>query len=199
MMDQLGIKALRPGPSGDEKAPNHANYDESMANPYPNLPDVLTLNEWQEGDDGGDVVEASGGRRSWRTMREYVYGRVPENCPKVTWTVTVTDHEMVGWMPVIAKDLIGHVDNSAYPVIDVNISHDAGDAGECEGTGAGADDVWPRRLPAPTRAVGGRSGQRSTQRVKALLVQQDPSLKDVFEQLSGLAAGEGDAVPVFRR
>ena len=25
MMDQLGIKALRPGPSGNEKAPNHAD------------------------------------------------------------------------------------------------------------------------------------------------------------------------------
>ena len=35
MMDQLGIKALRPGPSGNEKAPNHANYDESLANPFP--------------------------------------------------------------------------------------------------------------------------------------------------------------------
>ncbi|MGB6725915.1 MAG: hypothetical protein WBE74_08405, partial [Terracidiphilus sp.] len=33
MMDQLGIKALRPGPSGNENAPNHANYDESKANP----------------------------------------------------------------------------------------------------------------------------------------------------------------------
>src|ERR1700743_2872328 len=43
MMDQLGIKALRPGPSGDEKAPNHANYDEATANPYPNLPDVPTM------------------------------------------------------------------------------------------------------------------------------------------------------------
>src|SRR5580692_7311056 len=43
MMDQLGIKALRPGPSGNESAPNHANYDEATANPYPNLPDVLTL------------------------------------------------------------------------------------------------------------------------------------------------------------
>ena len=39
MMQQLGIKALRPGPSGNEAAPNHANYDESLANPYPNLPD----------------------------------------------------------------------------------------------------------------------------------------------------------------
>src|SRR5689334_2396133 len=43
MMDQLGIKALRPGPSGNEQAPNHANYDEATANPFPNLPDALTL------------------------------------------------------------------------------------------------------------------------------------------------------------
>ena len=35
MMDQLGIKALRPGTSGNEKAPNHANYEESKANPFP--------------------------------------------------------------------------------------------------------------------------------------------------------------------
>ena len=34
MMDQLGIKALRPGPSGNEEAPNHANYDESKANHF---------------------------------------------------------------------------------------------------------------------------------------------------------------------
>jgi len=27
MMQQLGIKKLRPGPSGDPNAPNHANYD----------------------------------------------------------------------------------------------------------------------------------------------------------------------------
>src|SRR5437773_3467861 len=32
MMDQLGIKTLRPGPSGSEQAPNHANYDEATAN-----------------------------------------------------------------------------------------------------------------------------------------------------------------------
>ena len=42
MMDQFGIKALRPGPSGNEKAPNHANYDESQANPCPEYPDPLT-------------------------------------------------------------------------------------------------------------------------------------------------------------
>src|SRR3954469_4700438 len=43
MQDQLGIKALRPGPSGTETAPNHANYDEATANPYPDLPNVLTM------------------------------------------------------------------------------------------------------------------------------------------------------------
>ena len=43
MMGQLGITALRPGPSGNESAPNHANFDESLANPFPSIPDVLTL------------------------------------------------------------------------------------------------------------------------------------------------------------
>src|SRR6266700_67671 len=43
MMEQLGIRALRPGPSGNEADPNHANYDEVTANPYPDLPEVLTL------------------------------------------------------------------------------------------------------------------------------------------------------------
>src|SRR6516165_9694157 len=43
MMEQLGIKALRPGPSGNEQDPNHANYDETKANPFPKLPDILTL------------------------------------------------------------------------------------------------------------------------------------------------------------
>src|SRR5687767_15919421 len=43
MLGRLGIETLRPGPSGNESAPNHANYDEALANPHPNLPDVLTL------------------------------------------------------------------------------------------------------------------------------------------------------------
>jgi hypothetical protein len=44
---------------------------------------------------------------------KYVYGRVPNRVPKVTWTVTAVDHEMIGFTPVIAKDLIGEVDNSS--------------------------------------------------------------------------------------
>src|SRR4051812_10999388 len=37
MMQQLGIKALRPGPSGRSGATNEANYDPAKANPFPNL------------------------------------------------------------------------------------------------------------------------------------------------------------------
>ena len=44
MLSQLGITSLRPGANGSNpNAPNAANYDESKANPYPILPDALTL------------------------------------------------------------------------------------------------------------------------------------------------------------
>jgi hypothetical protein len=39
----------------------------------------------------------------------------------VTWTVQVAEREFVGFMPVIARELTGHVDNADYPLIDVNI------------------------------------------------------------------------------
>src|SRR3954449_10994441 len=49
MLDLLGIKSLRKGADGrNPQAPNAANYDESRANPYPNLPDPLRLNNGQK-------------------------------------------------------------------------------------------------------------------------------------------------------
>src|SRR3569833_4705972 len=48
MMEQLGIKALRPGPSGNEAAANHANYDEATANPFANYPEILRLKDGRE-------------------------------------------------------------------------------------------------------------------------------------------------------
>src|SRR5437660_4886153 len=180
MMDQLGIKALRPGPSGNEKAPNHANYDESKANPYPDIPDPLTLNNGQK------VTNA---KMWWDERRpeivemfeKYVYGRVPAAVPKVTWTVSATDHEMIGFTPVIAKDLIGTVDNSSYPAITVRIHMTL---------------VTPANTkePVPVLMMFGRAGfpaphepsaeefERINKAWKALLIQQDPSLKDVFTQ-----------------
>jgi hypothetical protein len=108
MMQQLGITKLRPGPSGDANAPNHANYDESLANPCPQLPNVLTTNA------GKKVTTAD---MWWKVRRpeivealeEEMYGKLPKNIPKVTWTVKVTDREFVNRIPVIAKMLVGHV------------------------------------------------------------------------------------------
>ncbi|MBS1854586.1 MAG: hypothetical protein JST11_04415 [Acidobacteria bacterium] len=120
MMDQLGIKALRPGPSGNEAAPNHANYDESKANPFPNLPDALTLKN------GTKVTTAE---MWWKQRRPQivedfereVVGRVPTHTPKVTWTVAKTLNATVGSRAVVGKQLVGHVDNSSYPAIGVDI------------------------------------------------------------------------------
>ena len=52
---------------------------------------------------------------------KYVYGRIPRNVPRVTWHVAAVDHEMIGFHRVLARDLLGEVDNSSYPAISVKI------------------------------------------------------------------------------
>ncbi|GAB4021064.1 hypothetical protein GCM10028773_28430 [Spirosoma koreense] len=120
MMDQLHITSLRPGPSGDPKAPNFANVDEAQATPYTSLPDPLTLKN------GRKVTTA---KQWWNQRRpeivedfdREIYGRIPENVPGVSWKVVSETKEMNGDFAVITKNLIGHVDNSAYPAINVDI------------------------------------------------------------------------------
>jgi hypothetical protein len=120
VMDELGIKQLRRGVDGDAKSPNAANYDEAKAGGYKNLPDPLLLKN------GKPVTSA----KVWWTKRRpeivedfdrEIYGRVPANLPKVTWEVVSTAHEKNGDVPVVTKKLTGHVDNSAYPAIKVEI------------------------------------------------------------------------------
>ena len=178
MMDQLGIKALRPGPSGDEKAPNHANYDESKANPFPDLPDPLTLNN------GEKVTTAS---MWWDKRRpevvemfeKEVYGRVPKNLPKVTWTVSAVDHEFIGFSPVIAKDLVGEVDNSSCPSIKVKIHMTLVTPARATGPVPVLMMFGRAGFPAPNEPTGDDL-DRINAAMKALLIQQDPTLKDVF-------------------
>jgi hypothetical protein len=120
MMNQLGIKKLRPGPSGREGAPNQANYDESIANPFPNLPEMLILKNGKKVADPKTWWE----KRRPEIVEDFereVLGRVPRSVPKVTWTVTNTVEAKVGAYPVVGKQLIGHVDNSSYPAINVDI------------------------------------------------------------------------------
>lgn len=120
MLEQLGIKSLRPGKNGNENAPGHANYDEAEANPFPVYPDALKLKD-------GRKVETP--EMWWKLRRpeivedfeREVVGRVPPNAPKITWTVTKTVDDKVGPYPVIARELVGRADNSACPEISVEI------------------------------------------------------------------------------
>jgi hypothetical protein len=120
MLDQLGIKALRPGPSGNDSAPNHANYDEAKANPYPDLPNALTVKN------GKEVTTKTvwWNRRRPEIVEDFereVLGRVSKAVPKVTREITKTAEATVGSHPVIGKQLLGHFGNSPYPDIKVDI------------------------------------------------------------------------------
>jgi hypothetical protein len=180
MMDQLGIKAVRPGPSGDEKAPNHANYDEAKANPYPNVPDALVLNN------GAKVTTAD---QWWKQRRpqivegfeKYVYGRIPTNVPKVTWTVVASEKESLGFHPVIAKQLSGHVDNSSYPAVSVDLRMTLVTPANPKGPVPVLITFGPSAFPAPVQPSQADLARVNTA-MKALLIQQDPSLKDLIDQ-----------------
>jgi hypothetical protein len=115
MMDQLGIKSLRQGPSGDPNSPNQANYDERKANPYLNWPDVLTFKNGQK-----VTTPIQWEERRKEIMEDFdreVLGRVPADAPKISWKILFTDHELVGRVPVIVRQIVGHADNKSYPAI----------------------------------------------------------------------------------
>lgn len=120
MLQQLNVSSTRPGPSGNPSAPNAANIDETKASPYTSLPDALTLKN------GVKVTDA----KTWWTKRRpeivedfdrEVYGRTPKQLPKVNWEVVSTTNDMNGTFPTVTKKLVGHVDNSSYPQIKVDI------------------------------------------------------------------------------
>jgi hypothetical protein len=121
MMRLLNITELRPGANGmDPKAPNAANYDESKANPFPDLPDPLKLRN-------GKMVTKP--KTWWKKRRpeivedfdREIYGRVPKDAPGVKWEVASADTQTVEGFPAFTKRLVGHVDNSMYPPIAVDI------------------------------------------------------------------------------
>jgi hypothetical protein len=123
MMEQLGIQKLRPGRDGNANAtgPNAANYDEALANPYLRLPELLTMNN------GQPVVTA----QQWWDQRRpeivelverEVIGRVPAEVPGVRWEIRESRDVTVGEQPCTEQHIVGVVDNSACPEIEVNIS-----------------------------------------------------------------------------
>jgi hypothetical protein len=122
MLRQLGIARLRPGANGRAAAgePGAANYDEAKANPFPDWPDPLVFRS------GRKVQTAN---QWWRDRRpeiardfeREVYGAVPADLPRVAWTVAETVETRVGGRPVLARRVVGHVDNSAHPAIAVDV------------------------------------------------------------------------------
>ena len=117
MLEQLRIQELRRGANGrDPQAPNAAIYDEAKVKPIEKLPDPLVLKN------GKKVTKADDW---WKKRRpeivedfdREVYGRMPKNTPKVNWEVTESRQEL-GYS---IRRLAGHVDNSGYPDIKVDI------------------------------------------------------------------------------
>ena len=165
MKEQLGITRLRPGPSGSATATNAANYDPAKANPFPNLPDPLVRKNGQK------VTTAE---LWWKVRRpeivedfeREVIGRVPKNVPKVMWTVvTLATDRVVGSNAVIAKQLLGSVDNSACPSIKVGIQMNLVTPANAKGPVPvlmmfGFGSGLPRRAgePAPTNRFGAFGG-----------------------------------------
>jgi hypothetical protein len=180
MMDQLKIKMLRPGPSGNESDPHHANYDESLANPYPDLPDALTLKN------GKKVTTATvwWDERRPEIVEDFereMYGRVPKDPPKVNWKVILTDREFFGFTPVIARQLVGQVDNSSYPLIDVNIAMTVVLPANAKGPVPVLMMFGRSAVPAPAQP-GQDDLEKINAAVKDLLVKENPDLKKVFDR-----------------
>lgn len=181
MKQQLNIKKLRPGPSGNESAPNHANYDESIANPCPQLPDPLTAKN------GNKITTAD----AWWKLRRpeliedlerEVYGRLPKNIPKVTWTVKVIDREFVNRIPVIVKLLVGHVDNSEYPLINVDINMMLVVPVNVKGPVPVLMMFSGRpSFPAPAQPAPDEM-EKINSAFKELMIKNDPSLKSIFDK-----------------
>ena len=181
MLDQLKIKSIRPGPSGDPSAPNAANTDEAKANPTPDWPELLTLKN------GKPVTTAD----QWRTQRRpeiaadferEILGRIPANVPKVTWSVVASEMEFINFKAVTATRLKGVVDNSAFPELDVAI-----DAMLILPADAAKKPVpvlimfnWGAvKFPAPQQPAP-EDMARINAALKAELTARDPKLAEVF-------------------
>jgi hypothetical protein len=116
MLDQLGIKKMRPG----RDARVQDTSDEATANRYrDSLPNLMTFK------DGKKVSRADQWpKRRAEIVEDFereVYGRIPKHVPAVTWEVTDTAAGESGGIATVTKTLAGHVDNSAFPQIQVTI------------------------------------------------------------------------------
>ena len=179
MMDQLGIKSIRRGFDSDQSSPYAANYDESKANPYPEIPELMKTNS------GKKVKNA----KQWYEVRRpeiaeafesEVYGRLPENIPSVTWTITAQEIENVGMMRVKAKQLVGHVDNSACPSINVDIKMVVVTPADAKGPVPLLMMFGPANLPNPVKP--GAADMEIINKTLRSLLESDPRTAELMKK-----------------
>jgi pimeloyl-ACP methyl ester carboxylesterase len=154
-MKLAGVRQLRPPMNATRPdLPNYTNYDEKKANPYP-LPDLLAFRNGKSVKTKADWLKR---RAEIKQMfDEDVYGKYPAHIPKVTWHLDGTENLTVEGIPVVAKHLTGHVDNSSYPAISIDIKMDVVTPASARGhrvpviIGGGAlprPNAPPRRMPS---------------------------------------------------
>ncbi len=213
MLTRLGItQPLRPGPAGsDVNAANYANYDESKATAKSPVPDLLTMG------DGKTKITTPA---MWEQRRKELfeifdrefYGRLPEAAKtiKVTWEVTGTTQGMSGNIPTITRQLVGHVDNSSYPAITVNIGASVttpanaagkvpviivfgGGGGAPRGAGAGPAGARGAGAPAPANPLSIENLRTVLSLTEAQAAQIGPLLKEITDTQQALASVQGTA------
>ncbi len=116
MLTQLGIKKMRGGRNGRGKDTS----SEATANRFKDtMPGLMTFKD-------GTPVKS---RDQWPKRRaeiveefeREVYGRIPRNVPRVKWEVTRTSEGESGGIATVTRTLLGQVDNSAFPKLEVAI------------------------------------------------------------------------------
>lgn len=135
----LGIAAMQPPATAyDIGKPGNANYDESKANPYRKLPELLVMKDGRKVKTAADWAQR---RKEIEAMfAEDVYGKYPTHIPGVTWKVDSVEETTVAGVAATVKHIGGHVDNSAYPAITVEIDADVVTPVSAKGKKAG--DHW---------------------------------------------------------
>lgn len=179
MLDQLGIKSIRRGFDSDQSSPYAANYDESKANPFPVIPELMTTKS-------GKKVKTA--KQWWEVRRpeivedfeREVYGRLPENIPDVTWTVVAEEIENLGMMRVKAKQLVGHVDNSACPSINVDIKMVVVTPADAKGPVPLLMMFGPANLPNPVKP--NATDMEVINRTLRSILSEDPRTADLMKK-----------------
>ena len=180
----------------------HKHYDALQTRLGPSFRDSFIANLMTNFSDGAHAAEllqfapaqaTSGGKvttaAQWRKRRaeikalfdDNVYGRYPAHIPKVSWHVDGVETMDVQGVPATVKHVTGHVDNSAYPAIAVDIKLDVVTPAAAKGRkvpviigGSALKPRPPRPAPPPGAAVHMLSAPKDVPESAKLLLDKQP-------------------------